>query len=109
MVKVFIMRYNKGRIPPANLTEEMKRDITKKVGDFLKENPDAKFNGLWVNDESIDICEWETPNAEIVRKAVEGMDSPYDEVVEEKGYAAKTRLSLLFLNAKLILWWCKNI
>ena len=42
MVKVFIMRYNKGRIPPANLTEEMKRDITKKVGDFLKENPDSE-------------------------------------------------------------------
>ncbi len=84
MVRVFVMRYNKGRLPPANLTEEMKIDIKEKVGEFLKENPDVKFNGLWVNDDGIGICDWEAPDAETVRKAVEAVGSTYDEVIEVK-------------------------
>ena len=82
MARVFVMRYNKGKIPPSDLTEEMKKDIGEKVGDFLKENPDVKFNGLWVNDDGIGICDWEAPDAETVRTAVESVGSDYDEVIE---------------------------
>ena len=84
MARVFVMRYNKGKILPADLTEEMKTDITEKVGEFLKDNPDVKFNGLWVNDDGTGICDWEAPNAETVRKAVEAVGSTYDEVIEVK-------------------------
>ena len=82
MARVFVMRYNKGKIPPSDLTEEMKKDIGEKVGDFLKENPDVKFNGLWVNDDGIGVCDWEAPDAETVRTAVESVGSDYDEVIE---------------------------
>ncbi len=82
MTRVFVMRYNKGKLPPSTITEEMKKEITEKMSEFLKDNPDVKFNGLWVNKEGIGICDWEAPDAETVRKAVEAVGSPYDEVIE---------------------------
>ena len=84
MVKVFVMRYDTGKLPPASISEETKKDVTEKVGNFLKENPDVKFNGLWVNDDGIGICDWEAPNAEMIKKAVEAVGLPYDEVIEVK-------------------------
>jgi len=84
VVRVFVMRYNVGKLPPAGLTDAVKADVGSKVGQFLKDNPDIKFNGLWVNEEGIGICDWEAPSAEIVKNAVEAVGIPHDEVVEVK-------------------------
>ena len=84
MVKVFVMTYDTGKLQPASISEETKKDVTEKVGNFLKENPDVKFNGLWVNDDGIGICDWEAPNAEMIKKAVEAVGLPHDEVIEVK-------------------------
>jgi len=84
MVRVFVMRYNKGKLPPDEITGEMKEDIVKKVEDLLKEYPDVKFNGLWVNEDGIGICDWEAPDVDTVKRIVEAVGSPYDDIVEVK-------------------------
>ncbi len=82
MVRVFVMRYDKGKLPPASITEEKKTEVGGKVKELLEANPDVKFNGLWVNEDGIGICDWEAPNADTVKKAVEAVGMPHDEVVE---------------------------
>ena len=39
---------------------------------ILKEYPDVKFNGTYVDEKGMGICDWEAPNAvrEIVEKAL---------------------------------------
>lgn len=85
MTKVLVIRYTeKGRIKPADITPEKKEEIVGKVQEFLEANPDVKFNGMYANEEGIGICDWEAPNAEIVKKAVDAVGAPYDVVVEVK-------------------------
>ena len=81
MPKVIVVHYTEsGRIP--KLTEEQKKEIEKKAGEALKENPDVKFNGTFVNEEGIGICDWEAPDAETVEKIVkEAIGAPYDKVI----------------------------
>jgi len=81
LVRVLVMRYDKGKLPPASLTEEVKATVGAKVGKFLEANPEVKFNGLFVNKEGIGICDWEAPNAKTVEDAVEAVGIPHDEVI----------------------------
>ena len=51
---------------------------------ILKEYPDVKFNGTYVDEKGMGICDWEAPNAvrEIVEKALG--KPPVDPVVVVK-------------------------
>lgn len=81
MSRIFVMRYNLGKLPPASISDEKKAEVGAKVGEFLKDNPDVKFNGLWVNEDGVGICDWEAPNAETIKTALDAVGLPYDDVI----------------------------
>ena len=64
--------------------EKVKQDVVTKVTEQLRNYPNVKFNGLWVNEDGVGTCDWEAPDAENVKKIVEAVGSPYDEIVEVK-------------------------
>jgi len=70
MAKVIVFHYtDKGRFP--KLSKEELNDIMKKFYDVLKDYPDVKFNGTYVDENGMGICDWEAPNAEVVKEIVE--------------------------------------
>ena len=81
LVKVFVLRYDKGKIPPSALTEEFKKQIGEAMEKYFKENPEVKFNGLWVNEEGVGICDWDAPDAESVKRFIDGVGGTYDEII----------------------------
>lgn len=84
MAKVFVLRHNKGKIPPSALTDEFKNQVGEAMEKYFKENPEVKFNGLWVNEEGIGICDWDAPDAESVKSFIDSVGAPYDEIVTVK-------------------------
>lgn len=81
MAKVLVMRYNKGKVPPSAVTDELKQQLGGAMEKYVKENPQVKFNGLWVNEDGIGICDWEAPDAESVKKFIDSAGGSYDEIV----------------------------
>lgn len=81
MAKVLVMRYNKGKLLPSALTDEFKQQVGGAMEKYLNENPQVKFNGLWVNEEGIGICDWDAPDAESVKKFIDSAGGSYDEIV----------------------------
>lgn len=81
MAKVLVLRYNKGKLPPSAVTDEVKQQLGGAMEKYLKENPEVKFNGLWVNEEGVGICDWEAPNAELVKSFIDSAGGAYDEIV----------------------------
>ena len=81
MAKVLVMRYDKGKVPPSAVTDEFKQQLGAALGDYLKENPQVKFNGLYVNEEGVGICDWEAPDAESVKKFIDAAGGSYDEII----------------------------
>ena len=77
MPRIFVMSYDED-----DLTEEAKKEINGKLEAFLKEHTDVKFNGLWVSNDGVGICDWEAPDIEAVEKAVDAVGLPYDEIIE---------------------------
>lgn len=70
MAKVIVFHYTeKDRLP--KLSKEELNEIMKRFYDVLKEYPDVKFNGTCVDENGMGICDWEAPNAEIVKEIVE--------------------------------------
>ena len=70
MAKVIVFHYTEeGRLP--KLSEEELNDIMKKFYDVLKDYPHVKFNGTYVDENGMGICDWEAPNAEVVKEIVE--------------------------------------
>jgi hypothetical protein len=57
-----------GRLP--RLSEGELRDIRRKFLEVLKDYPDVTFHGTYVNEEGVGICDWEAPNAEVVKEIV---------------------------------------
>jgi len=82
MSKILVMRYAEGIIDLDDLTEEKKKEISDKVEAFLKDNPEVKFNGLWVDEDGMGVCEWEAPDVETVETALDDVGLPHDEVIE---------------------------
>jgi len=75
------MRYDDGIVELDDLTEEKVKEINEKLEVFLKDNPETKFNGLWVDEAGMGVCEWEAPDVETVAKAVEILGLPHDEII----------------------------
>ena len=69
MVKVLVFHYiNQGRLP--KLSREELIDIRNKFLDVLKDYPDVHFNGTYVDENGMGICDWEAPSPEIVKEVV---------------------------------------
>jgi len=70
MAKVIVFHYTEeGRLP--KLSEKELNDIMRKFYDALKDYPNVKFNGTYVDDNGMGICDWEAPNADVVKEIVE--------------------------------------
>ena len=81
MAKVFVLRHNQGKLPPSALTDEFKKQVGGAMEKYFKKNPGIKFNGLWVNEEGIGICDWTAPDAESVKTFIDSVGGTYDEIV----------------------------
>ena len=69
MAKVLIFHYTEeGRLP--KLSKKEQEDIVKQLDDVLKDYPDVKFNGTYVDENGMGICDWEAPNANIVKEII---------------------------------------
>ena len=69
MAKVLIFHYTKeGRLP--KLSKKELEDIVKQLDDVLKDYPEVKFNGTYVDENGMGICYWEAPNADIVKEII---------------------------------------
>lgn len=83
MVRVVVIHYTeRGRLP--RVPEERRREIFEKLVELLKRRPHVKFNGTYVDDNGVGICEWEAPSAEAVEEVLRALGTPYDAVVEVK-------------------------
>lgn len=69
MAKVIVFHFTEqGRLP--KLTKEQLIEIRNKFLDVLKEYPEVRFNGTYVDERGMGICDWEAPNAEVVKEIV---------------------------------------
>ena len=85
MAKVLVFHFTEeGRLP--KLSDEERREIINRFYEVLKEYPDVRFNGTYVDENGMGICDWEAPNAEVVREIVEKAlgKPPVDPVVVVK-------------------------
>lgn len=85
MAKVIVFHYTeKGRLP--KLSEDELNDIMRKFYDELKNYPDVKYNGTFVDEEGIGICDWEAPSADVVNEIVKKVlgEPPLDGAVVVK-------------------------
>ena len=69
MAKVFVFHYTETGILP-KLSEKELRDTMKGFYEVLKGYPDVKFNGTYVDENGMGICDWEAPNADVVKEIV---------------------------------------
>ena len=80
MARVLVIHYtDKGRLP---LKQINKDELLGKAGEWLKANPDVKFNGSFANNDGVGICDWDAPSAEKVKVAIEALGVPYDTITE---------------------------
>jgi len=85
MVKVIVFHYTEnGRLPKLSMNEL--NDIMKNIYDELKNYPDVKYNGTYVDNEGKGICDWDAPNAEVVTKILNKVlgGPPVDGAIEVK-------------------------
>jgi len=69
MAKILVFHYTeKGRLP--KLTKEQLNDISNRIYDELKNYPDVKFNGTFIDEEGRGICDWEAPDTKVVEEII---------------------------------------
>lgn len=78
---MFVLRHDKGKFPPSALTDEVKKQLGETLKKYFKENPGVKFNGLWVNEEGVGVCQWDSPDTESVKRFFDSIGEAYDEIV----------------------------
>jgi len=85
MVKVIVFHYtDNGRLP--KLSKNELNEIMKNIYDELKNYPDVKYNGTYVDNEGKGICDWDAPNAEVVNEILNKVlgGPPVDGAIEVK-------------------------
>ena len=85
MVKILVFHYSEeGRLP--KLSQKELEGIMRKFYDVLKDYPNVKFNGTYVDENGMGICDWEAPNPEIVKEIIEKAlgSPPIDPVIAVK-------------------------
>jgi hypothetical protein len=48
----------------------------------LKQNPQVKYKGTFVDKDGVGVCDWEAPNAQAVEKICKGLNLLYDAIVQ---------------------------
>lgn len=76
------MRYSDGVLESDDLTEEKKKEYMKKIDAYLKEHPDVKFNGTWLDGDGWGYDEWEAPDTKTVTEALAEAGMECDEIIE---------------------------
>ena len=70
MAKVLLFHYTEGgRLP--KLSKKELEDIMKQFYEVLKGYPEVKFNGTYVDENGMGICDWDAPNTKVVKEIVE--------------------------------------
>jgi len=85
MAKIIVFHFTEeGRLP--KLSQKELDDIMKGFYEVLKEYPGVKFNGTYVDENGMGICDWEAPNPEIVKEIVKKVlgAPPKDPVIAVK-------------------------
>ena len=85
MAKVIVFHYtDKGR--PGKLSEDELDELMSRFYDKLKNYPDVRFNGTFVDEQGRGICDWDAPNAEVVKEIIEKVtgEPPVDGAVAVK-------------------------
>jgi len=85
MAKVIVFHYTeKGKLP--KLSEDELNEIMRKFYDELKNYPEVKYNGTFVDEEGRGICDWDAPNADVVNEIVKKVlgEPPLDGAVVVK-------------------------
>ncbi len=85
MEKVLIFHYTEeGRLP--KLSKKELEDIMAQLYEVLKDYPEVKFNGTYVDENGMGIYDWNAPNANIVKEIVKKVlgTPPADPVIMVK-------------------------
>lgn len=70
MARILVFHYtDEGRLP--NLTKEQFIEARNSFLDVLKDYPDVHFNGTFVDENGMGVCEWEAPSPKLVMEVVE--------------------------------------
>lgn len=85
MAKIIVFHFTEGGKLP-KLSEKELDDIMKRFYDLLKEYPNVKFNGTYIDENGMGICDWDAPNPEVVKEIVEKAlgSPPKDPVIAVK-------------------------
>ena len=70
MAKILVFHYTDGGKLP-KLNEYELNELKEKFHEELKNYPDVKFNGTFVDDEGRGICDWEAPDVDMVKEVIE--------------------------------------
>lgn len=69
MPKVVVFHFTeKGKLP--KLSKDELKNIRNRFLETLKDYPDVTFHGTYVNEEGIGFCDWEAPDANVVKEIV---------------------------------------
>ena len=67
MAKILVFHYtNEGRLP--KLSKDQLKELNNKIYDELKNYPDVKFNGTFVDSRGRGICDWNAPDTKTVEE-----------------------------------------
>lgn len=85
MSKVLAIRYtDDGKLP--DVPEKEFQQLQDTVMELLEQRDNIEFNGTYVNEEGIGVCEWDAPSAEDVQEIYEeaGVNrmAPADDIIE---------------------------
>ncbi|MCD6528997.1 DUF4242 domain-containing protein [Candidatus Bathyarchaeota archaeon] len=83
MAKILVFHFTEeGRLP--KLSREELNDVMGRFYEVLKDYPDVKFNGTYVDENGMGICDWEAPNPDVVKEIVKKVlgSPPVDPVIE---------------------------
>ena len=85
MAKIIVFHFTEqGKLP--KLSREELIGIRNKFLDVLKDYPDVHFNGTYVDENGMGICDWEAPSPEAVKEVVRKVlgSPPVDPVITVK-------------------------
>ena len=85
MAKIIVFHFTEqGKLP--KLSREELIGIRNKFLDVLKDYPDVHFNGTYIDENGMGICDWEAPSPEVVKEVVQKAlgSPPVDPVITVK-------------------------
>ena len=71
----------KGRVPKL-ATPDQRKQFKEAFEKALKQNPQVRYKGTFVDKDGVGMCDWEAPNAQAVEKICRGLNLPYDAIVQ---------------------------